>query len=93
MTRRPITDPSEIAAYSPPFNFILRTSNMPSMFAKVTAPTQRTMTDHLVEFEKQIDQAIAAARAGNVDHRRLARALRERADGVHLAWATTASVL
>ena len=66
---------------------------MPSMFAKATAPTQRTVTDRLVEFEKQIDQAIAAARSGNVDHRRIARSLRERADAVHHLWACTAPAI
>jgi hypothetical protein len=47
----------------------------------------------LPEFEKTIDAAIAEARAGNVDHRRIARCLREHADDIHPMWACTAAIV
>jgi hypothetical protein len=77
----------------PGSNFFRKVLTMPLFGKAAPATKSKTMVDHLEDFEKAIDNAIAEARRGHVDARRLARVLRERADMVHHQWAITAPIM
>jgi hypothetical protein len=66
---------------------------MPSLFGKAAAPAVKTQMDHVADFERVLDLAIAEARANHCDPRRLARSLKERSDSLQMSWATTAPVI
>ena len=66
---------------------------MSSLYGKAAPAKTKTMTDHLNDFQKALDVAVAEARRSHVDPRRLARVLHDRADAVHLIWAVTSRVV